>query len=165
MILTNGLEIKNVTLKMLYEVFNTIGASHSQINTTTIGDIFEIDLTETTYPLMHVATNTASFGQHTLNYTFQIIVMDLVSKDESNEEDVLSDTLETIGDVISLLKNQTSSFTTIDDFQTEVAISPSVSCEPFTERFDNEVSGWTANISIEVGFNASQCSRNVATNR
>jgi len=90
--------------------------------------------------------------------------MDLVSKDESNEEDVLSDTLETIGDVISLLKNQTTSFTTIDDFQTEVAISPSVSCEPFTERFDNEVSGWTANISIEVGFNASQCSRNVATN-
>jgi hypothetical protein len=88
--------------------------------------------------------------------------MDLVSKDESNERDVLSDTLETIGDVISLLKNQTASFERIPDFQTEVAISPSVSCEPFTERFDNEVSGWTASISIEVGFNASQCSGDVA---
>ena len=71
MILTNGLEIKNITLKMLYEVFNTIGTNHTQINTTTIGDIFEIDLTETTYPLMHVATNTASFGVHTLTYKYK----------------------------------------------------------------------------------------------
>jgi hypothetical protein len=162
MILTNGLEIKNVTLQMLYRIFEEIGSSHTQIQTTTIGDIFEIDLTETTYPLLHVSTATANFAQHTLTYNFQLIVMDLVSKDESNERDVLSDTLETIGDVISLLKNQTASFERIPDFQTEVAISPSVSCEPFTERFDNEVSGWTASISIEVGFNASRCDGDVA---
>ena len=162
MILTTGTEIKNITLQMLYGIFEEIGNTHFQINTTTIGDIFEIDLTETTYPLLHVSTATANFAQHTLTYSFQIIVMDLVSKDESNERDVLSDTLETIGDVISLLKNQTASFERIPDFQTEVAISPSVSCEPFTERFDNEVSGWTASISIEVGFNASQCSGDVA---
>jgi hypothetical protein len=161
-ITTEGREIKNITLQVLYRIFEEIGFRHNQIQTTTIGDIFEIDLTETTYPLLHVSTATANFAQHTLTYNFQLIVMDLVSKDESNEKDVLSDTLETIGDVISLLKNQTASLANIPNPETEVAISPSVSCEPFTERFDNEVSGWTASISIEVAFNASMCSGDVA---
>ncbi len=162
MILTNGIEIKNITLQMLYDIFIEIGSSHLQINTTTFGDIFEVDLVETTYPLLHVSTSTANFAQHTLTYNFQLIVMDLVSKDESNERDVLSDTLETIGDIISVLKNQTGDFKGIRNFETEVALSPSIACEPFTERFDNEVSGWTASVSIEVGFNASQCIGDVA---
>ena len=162
MILTDGIQIKNITLQMLYKIFEEIGSSHKQINTTTIGDIFEVDLVETTYPLFHVATDTVNFEQHTLTYSFQLIVMDLVSKDESNERDVLSDTLETIGDIISVLKNQTGNFERIRDFQTEVALSPSISCEPFTERFDNEVSGLTARVSIEVEFNASQCDGDIA---
>lgn len=164
MILSNGLEIKNVTLKMLYKMLQDIGTTHNQINTTTIGDIFEVDLVESTYPLFHVSTSTTNFAQHTMTYNFQLIVMDLVSKDESNENDVLSDTLETIGDIISIIKNQTATFQLIPDFETEVAISPNVACEPFTERFDNEVSGWTANISIEVSFNASQCDGDIAYN-
>ena len=143
-------------------MFRNIGASHNQINTTTIGDIFEVDLVETTYPLFHVSTSTTNFAQHTITYNFQLIVMDLVSKDESNEDDVLSDTLETIGDIISIVKNQTGTFELIPHFETEVGLSPSVACEPFTERFDNEVSGWTANISIEVAFDASQCENFVA---
>jgi len=161
MIVVNNLDVKNITLKMLYGIFEEIGATHYQIQTTTIGDIFEVDLTETTYPLLHVSTATANFAQHTLTYNFQLIVMDLVSKDESNEHDVLSDTLDTIGDIISLLKNKVGTYERIPNFQTEVAISPSVSCEPFTERFDNEVTGWTASISIEVGFNASNCNGDV----
>ena len=48
MILTNGLEIKNVTLQMLYRIFEELGSHHTQIQTTTIGHIFEIELTNTT---------------------------------------------------------------------------------------------------------------------
>ena len=141
-----GQQIKNVTLNMLYDMFRSIGTDSLFIKTTTIGDIFEVDLTETTYPLMHVGTQTA-------NYT--------KSKDERNEEDVLSDMLQVIGDVISKLKN--SDFNTdYENFRHDIRIQDSISCEPFTERFDNEVTGWTANVSITVNFNASACSGSVA---
>ena len=156
-----GQQIKNVTLNMLYDMFRSIGTDSLFIKTTTIGDVFEVDLTKTTYPLMHVGTQTANYTKNTLGYSFQIIVMDLVSKDECNEEDVLSDMLQVIGDVISKLKN--SDFNTdYENFRHDIRIQDSISCEPFTERFDNEVTGWTANVSINVDFNASACSGEVA---
>ena len=79
--------------------------------------------------------------------------MDLVSKDESNEEDVLSDTLQVIGDFISQFKHSTL----YGDMENDYRFSENVNCTPFTERFDNEVSGWVADINITVSFNASAC--------
>jgi hypothetical protein len=156
MINYKGQEIKNVTLNMLYDLFRKIGNDSLIIKTTTIGDIFEVDLVETTYPLLHIATNTATYTPHELTYNFQFIAMDLVKKDESNEEEVLSDMLQVIGDIFSELKN--SDFNTdYEDFRHNIRIEDNISCEPFTERFDNEVSGWTAAISIKVSFDASAC--------
>ena len=151
-----GARIKNVTLEMLYDLFRDLGSKHHFIQTTTIGDVFEVDLVETTYPLMHVGTQTASYSRASLNYRFQVIVMDLVNKDENNEEEVLSDMLQIIGDVLSALLN--SDFDdSFADFRHEITISENISCEPFTERFDNEVTGWTATVDIAVPFNAATC--------
>ena len=72
-------------------------------------------------------------------------------------EDVLSDMLQVIGDVISQLKNTDFNTDYDDDFRHAVRIQDTIACEPFTERFDNEVSGWTGNITINVDFNASAC--------
>lgn len=153
----NGYEIKNVTLKMLYEVFEEAFKLEPQLNTITFGDIFEVDLAKNSiYPIMHVSTDTASYDTGSLTYSFQIIVMDLVNKDENNEHDVLSDTLEVIGNIISHIRNS-ALVSEVDDFRNTIRLQDSISCEPFTERFDNEVTGWTANISIEVEFNASAC--------
>lgn len=160
-ILYKAAPIKNVTLEQLYDLFRSIGAKHLFLNTTTIGDIFEVDLVETTYPLMHVGTQTASFSKGQLNYRFQIIVMDLVSKDESNEEEVLSDMLQVIGDVLSVLINSDYD-TDFTDFRHEIRVSENISCEPFTERFDNEVTGWTATVDITVAFDSSACNNDAA---
>ena len=83
--------------------------------------------------------------------------MNLVSKDEGNENDVLSDTLQVIGDFISQFKHSTSFGDTEHDYR----MNENVNCTPFTERFDNEVSGWSADISITVSFNASACSGDI----
>ena len=82
--------------------------------------------------------------------------MDLVKKDESNEEEVLSDMLQVIGDVLSVLLN-TDFDDDFLDFRQVIQIQQNITCEPFTERFDNEVTGWTAGINIVVEFNASAC--------
>ena len=153
--------LKNVTLNQIYALFRKIGNDNSFIQTTTIGDIFEVDLVETTYPLMHVGTESANYDTSTLTYNFQVLVMDLVKKDESNEEDVLSDMLQVIGDVLSVLLNSDYD-TDYIDFRHAIQVQESISCEPFTERFDNEVTGWTASVSIVVDFDASSCEGYVA---
>ena len=157
----NGYELKNVTLKMLYKVFEDAFDLEPQLNTITFGDIFEVDLAKSSkYTIMHVSTDTAAYDAGNLTYNFQIIIMDLVNKDENNENDVLSDTLEVVGNIISRVRN--SNLTTeVDDFRNTIRLQDSVSCEPFTERFDNEVTGWAANLSIEVEFNASACTGDV----
>lgn len=152
-----GFELKNVTLKMLYEVFEDAFNAQTQLATISFGDIFEVDLNKNEkYPIMHVSTETASYDTGNLTYTFQIICMDLVSKDESNEHDVLSDQLEIIGDVISNIRHSALN-TDVTDFRNTIRLQDNISCEPFTERFDNEVTGWTASLTIEVEFNASAC--------
>ncbi len=152
-----GQNIKNVTLNQLYDLFRSIGASNLFIQTTTIGDIFEVDLVETKYPLLHVGTGSATYDTNNLTYSFQLLVMDLVKKDESNEEEVLSDMLQVIGDVLSVLLNSDYDNDFVD-FRHVIQVQQNISCEPFTERFDNEVTGWTANVNITVAFDASACS-------
>tara|TARA_R110002020_G_scaffold224736_1_gene434629 strand:+ start:2341 stop:2826 length:486 start_codon:yes stop_codon:yes gene_type:complete len=161
MIEYQGHNIKNVTLENLYKLLKDVAGANLLVSTTTIGDIFEVDLVETSYPLLHIGTSSASYGLNTLTYSFQLIVMDLVDKDEANEEEVLSDTLQIIGDILSAIRYTNA--TEYTDFLHVVRIDDNISCEPFTERFDNEVSGWTATINIEVDFDASACSGQIPT--
>tara|TARA_R110001583_G_scaffold35622_2_gene118317 strand:- start:81 stop:560 length:480 start_codon:yes stop_codon:yes gene_type:complete len=159
MAIYQGFNIKNITLENLYKKINSVLSNNVFVTTVTKGDIFEVDLTSVDYPLAHFGITSANYDTQTLQYVFQVIVMDLVSKDESNEENVLGDTLQVIGDLISQLKNEDDD--DYDDFRNDIRILDSVSCEPFTERFDNEVSGFTATITIEVNFDASACSGDV----
>ena len=153
--LTNVTGLKNLPFKLSEKLITDILSAHSNINTFSTGDIFEVEMKEVTYPLAHLSIESASYDTGTLTYSFQLIVMDLVSKDESNESYVLSSTLETIGDVLSKLKN--ADITTITDSRNHFRIQDNVTCEPFTERFDNEVAGWAADFEIETAFDFSAC--------
>ena len=129
-----GFELKNVTLRMLYDVFTDAFNAQTQLASISFGDIFEVDLTQNgKYPMMHVSTETAAYDTGNLVYNFQII-----------------------GDVISRIRHSALD-ADVDDFRNTIRLQDSISCEPFTERFDNEVTGWTASVSIEVEFNAGAC--------
>ncbi|QDP67579.1 MAG: hypothetical protein GOVbin568_18 [Prokaryotic dsDNA virus sp.] len=151
-----GHNIKNLPFSTVTRSITSIMSSAKGVNTFTQGDIFEVDLKEITYPLAHLSYSSANFDTGTLTYSFQLLVMDLVSKNERNEDQVLSDTLNTIGDIISTLRNS-NAVSTIEDYRNSFRLQDSISCEPFTERFDNEVTGWSANFTIEVEFDASAC--------
>ena len=148
-----GLQQKNITLLNIIKLYEDIASANSYIQNSTFGDIFEIDLNQTDYALSHLSIESANYTNHELTYTLRLYVMNLVSKDEGNENDVLSDTLQVIGDFISQFKHSTSFGDTEHDYR----MNENVNCTPFTERFDNEVSGWSADISITVSFNASAC--------
>ena len=148
-----GIQQKNVTLSNIIKLYEDIADANEYIQDATFGDIFEIDLKETNYALAHLSIENANYSTHELTYSFSLYVMDLVSTDEGNENDVLSDTLQVIGDFISQFKHSTA----FGDMENDFRFSDDVACTPFTERFDNDVTGWRADLEVVVSFNASAC--------
>jgi hypothetical protein len=150
----NGNYYKNVTLNNLIDLFAEISAANVGIKSHSFGDIWEIDVTERNYAVSHLSIENAQYLANEIQYDFKLYVMDLVSKDEGNENDVLSDTLQIIGDFVSVLQN---SRTINIDTNTDYRLQEGITCQPFTERFDDDVSGWVADISIRVFFDYSAC--------
>ena len=121
---------------------------------------------------MHINPVSVATLPTTLNYTFQIFVMDLVSQDAewtedqiqsaaflNNEQEVLSSTLQTCIDIVSIFRNSVYQSSLFDsDINAPVVFSEGeINFEPFTERFDNLLSGWVFNIVINVDNNYQTC--------
>jgi len=74
--------------------------------------------------------------------------MDRVLPGEENEEEVLSDTLSILLDFVAYFRQLHT-----DD----VSIQTSVSFEPFTERFDDKVTGHSCVLSLTQPYNYNKC--------
>ena len=152
--------INNKTYNNLIDTLKELGAQHHQISTTTVGDIFDIDLESknTKYPLMHInpiSVTTASFG---LIYNFQIFVMDLVDADNANEQDVYNDVLQTCIDIISIFRNSKWQAQLTLDLDAPVYFTDGdYTLEPFTKRFSQSVTGWVFQIGIVVANDFQSC--------
>jgi hypothetical protein len=165
--------ISNKTYNNVINTLKNIGDQHHQITTVTTGDIFDIDLEKNTkFPLMHINPVNVTTGQSQLNYNFQIFVMDLVSEKEdwteaniqsanqlSNGQEVLSQTCQICVDIISMLRHSLhQSEQGVDNVNHPLYFAEGeYTLEPFTERFDNELTGWVFTISILVRNNFDAC--------
>ncbi len=98
-------------------------------------------------PFMWITPIIARISEGSLFYDFEIIIGDLVKKDESNELDVESDTMLICLDVLSKL----------DDESYDWALSKQSNLQPFTEKWDSEFSGHIMNISLEFMFDYNYC--------
>ena len=147
--------VDSIRYKTYSNVVNTLkclGDSHLEIQTTTTGDIWDIDLEKTTmFPLYHINPMSVDIAQGTKTFNFQLFVMYILDGDGDIEQYVLSDTLQILSDIVAILKhgeilngyNQTTN-------EERYFVDNDFSCEPFTERFDNSVTGWVMDVSIIV---------------
>tara|TARA_R110000751_G_scaffold78570_1_gene158500 strand:+ start:177 stop:722 length:546 start_codon:yes stop_codon:yes gene_type:complete len=169
--------VSNKTYNNVIMTLEGLGVQHKFINTTTVGDIYDIDLEkETKFPLMHINPTSVTTGANQLNYNFQIFVMDLVSEKEdwkpeppnapntstthnlSNEQEVLSDCLSTCVDIISIFRNSKWQAQLSLDINAPVYFTDSeYTLEPFSERFDNLLTGWVFQLSIVVQNDFQSC--------
>ncbi len=146
------------TLNQIIKAFADITERHRQLNTFFVGDNWEIGASEA---LLHsvLAVNPTKAdmpktenGYSSFSVDFNVKCFDLVDKDESNEQEVLSDTLEILKDIIN--EFNTHPFYIEGDF----LIDGNVSFTPFTEAFDSEVSGWEATFTLTSPNRRSYCS-------
>ncbi len=151
--------IPNKTYNNIIDTLIRLGENHDQISTTTTGDIYDIDLQKNTkYPLMHINPINVTTGRVGLTYNFQIFVMDLVDVGQYNEQQVYNDVLQTCIDIISIFRNSKwQSQLTIDIDAPVYFTEGDYTLEPFTERFDQSVTGWVFQIGIFVENDFQTC--------
>jgi len=149
------------TINIIIKQFEIIATNHLQINSFGIGDNWEIGANEASLtPQFWVNPTDAYMEKENDNYqstvySFNIKCYDLVNKDETNENEVLSDTLQILQDVIAEFN------TNPDMMDLDIVIDNSLSFLPFTERFDSEVSGWEVKIDLKQPFNSCYTSKPV----
>ena len=84
--------------------------------------------------------------------------MDLVAADGSNETEVLSETFLILSDIYREFKSGLgrSAGSQIINSR-EYVVSDTISCEPFTDRFENLLAGWKGTISVTVPSHNNAC--------
>ena len=126
--------------------------SDALVNTVTQGDIFEVDLNkQTIFPLVHIIVNSVQFVNNVQQANVSIMAMDIVdiSKDETtslfdcndNELDVLNTQLAILNRVYEMLRRG-------DLYDDSFQVTGAPNCEPFIDRFENKLAGWTMTFDV-----------------
>jgi|21_taG_2_1085346.scaffolds.fasta_scaffold00700_3 hypothetical protein len=175
--------VSNKTYNNVVNTLLRICEKHEQISTTSVGDIWDIDLEKNTkFPLLHLNPTSVTTGDSTLTYNFQIFIMDMVTekadwttnrdkimspkntftklyKTLSNEQDVFNETLQICTDFIGMLRHSAQqSLIDVDDINAPLYFTDDqFSIEPFQERFDNLCCGWVFNMGVLVQNDFQAC--------
>ncbi len=131
------------------------------VNTVTLGDIFKVDLNkQTIFPLSHIMVNNATYLGNIWQFNLSVLCMDIVdeSKEETidifvgndNEQDVLNTQLMVINRLLEVIRRGA-----MNDNGYELTGSPSI--EPFIDRFENKIAGWTVTFDIQVANEMTIC--------
>ena len=150
--------------RAFYQITDTIKdqlLSDPNCKTVTFGNISDIDLSkQTIFPLSHIMINNVTFSQNTASFNVSVLSMDVVdqSKDEvvdifngnNNLQDVLNTQLTVQNRLVLEMKRG-------DLYSGNYQIEGDPSCEPFVDRFENLVGGWTCTFDVLTNNDISTC--------
>ena len=154
----------NQGVRGFYQITNTIKdqlLNDDNINTVTTGDITDIDLNkQTIFPLAHLVINNVTIEEQVLRFSMSVLTMDVVDKskdevadvfrDNNNEQDVLNTQLAVINKVLQTLRIGTL-------YQNKYQLDGDPSCEPFYDRFENQVAGWACTFDVLIENDINVC--------
>lgn len=117
------------------------------VTTVTSGSLDDVDVKkQTIFPLCHIIVNNARIGMQTIDFNISIIAMDVVditSNANDNEDDVLNTQL-------AVLNRLAQAMMRGGLFEDYIQVVGETNCEPFTERFENYLAGWTMTFDLSI---------------
>ena len=138
-----------MTLNQLIILYKDIATRHEMVNDFAAVQDFNIGADDApTYPILVVNPTSANLprtenGYTSFTTTFDLQIIDLVNKDNDNRMDVLSDTMQTINDVVNEFNTHPyyidSGLDTIGD----------VSFAPLRGVYADDVDGWKVSMQLE----------------
>lgn len=149
--------MSNQGIRGFYQLTETIKNAlldNVDVNTVTTGNLSNVNLQkQNIFPLSHIIVNSVTDTEQTLTFDLSILAMDIVSRSKlettdifegnNNEQDVLNTQLAVLNKLIMVLRKGNLHR---DKYQLE----GNASLEPFYDRFENELAGWTASLSIVI---------------
>ena len=154
-----------ITFRNALGFLETIAEKHQMINSFHSGFMDEVDINKlgaTDYVILYAEPGTATIDKGVMTYNFTINVLDMINDelgDAPNKErlgriDTLSENLQILQDVINEFHNSLYSTSWVDN---EVVLELPINSEPFTARFDNLLTGWSATLSMQVNNKNNLC--------
>lgn len=138
-----------ITFNNIVDDFKTFCTNHLQINTFYSGETWNFQTMTNVYPAVIMLPQPSSIDRGRIVLTFNLFIMDILNKDNSNLDEIYSDTLLIMTDMISYFRNnEDEGYSLTDD---------TVSVEPFNESFDDNLAGWMATLNIEIPYSGSIC--------
>lgn len=136
-------------------------AAEPFVNTVSFGGIDDVDLNkQNIFPLSHLMVNNVIVQEKTLIFNMSLLSMDIVdiSNDETenifrgnnDEQDVLNTQLAILTRVASLLKRG-------DLYVDKYQLQGDMNCEPFVDRFENKLAGWTGTFDVVIQNDMTIC--------
>ena len=147
----------NQGIRGYYQLTETIKKELLQdtnINTVTTGDITDVNLNkQDIFPLGHIIINNVVVDEQTLNFNITILTCDIVdqSKDltvdifkgNDNVQNILNTQLGVLNRLIQRLR--------MGNLHTDMyQLNGSPNLDPFYDRFENELAGWSATMDVQI---------------
>lgn len=134
------------------------------VNYVTYGDITQVDLNKTTmFPLAHFFVRNTTITEHAMRVTVSLLFLDIVDytkdfnaddlgdrQDASNLIDVYNTQLQIANALVQDLRRG-------DLYRDKSQLVGDPLCEPFKDRFENELAGWSMEVTIDIPNNISVC--------
>lgn len=151
----------------VYDIVTTIKTflrNHPIVNYVSYGDITQVDLNKTTmFPLSHFFIGNTTITEHAMRVTVSLLFLDIVDytkdynaddlgdrQDASNLIDVYNTQLQIANALIQDLRRG-------DLYRDKYQLVGDPVCEPFKDRFENELAGWSVDITIDIVNDISVC--------
>jgi hypothetical protein len=161
-----------ITFRNIVQTLDIIANKHLEINSFHSGFMDEVDINRlgaTDYVILYAEPGNATIDNGSLTYNFTIYVLDMINekvdsleitngtagdKERIGRLDTFSENLSILQDVINEFKQSVVITSWVDS---EVILQTPINAEPFTARFNNLLTGWSASISLEVKNSNNLC--------
>ena len=146
---------------LLTETIKTQLLNDVNVNTCSTGDIYDIDLSkQSIFPLSHIIINNVTTEESVLRFNISVLSMDVVDESKekttdifrgnNNEQDILNTQLGVLNKLVMVLRKGNL-------YSSQYALDGDASLEPFYDRFENKVAGWTATMDVLVANDITIC--------
>ena len=124
------------------------------VNTVTTGDVSDVNLhKQDIFPLSHIIVNNVVVNEQTLDFNISVLACDIVNQSKQETEDIFKGN----NDVQNILNTQLSVLNKLiqklrmGNLHTDMyQLDGSPSCDPFYDRFENQLAGFTATMNIQI---------------
>ena len=135
------------------------------VNTVTYGDLMEVDLNkQTIFPLSHFMISGATMQSNVWNFSVSLLCMDLVNESKNyadgipgefrgnnnEQEDVFNTQLAVANRLLELLLRG-------DLYVDKYQLDGDPTLEPFVDRFENKLAGWTVTFNVLIPNDMTIC--------